>query len=262
MKKSTSHRSFAAFTLIELLVVIAIIAILAAMLLPVIGIAKENARKNQAKAEMQQLVQAISSYHSTYSQYPVSSNAMWHATQAKEDFTFYDGSGINPGSVKYDAPNSEVIAILMDVTNIYIGNPALNSAWPNPNINHQKNPQQSQTLNAKTSGWNPSQGQPPLSGVDTNFVYRDPWGNPYIISMDLNYDEKCRDAVYRLQSVSQVSPGNPQGINGLFNAAANPNSDYFEFNGGVMVWSFGPDKKYGTGPGNVPPNKDNLLSWK
>ena len=34
-------------------------------------------------------------------------------------------------------------------------------------------------------------------------VYRDPWGNPYIITMDLNYDEQCQDAFYCQQAVSQ-----------------------------------------------------------
>jgi hypothetical protein len=33
-------------------------------------------------------------------------------------------------------------------------------------------------------------------GVGTDLVYRDPWGNPYIITLDLNYDEKARDACY------------------------------------------------------------------
>jgi hypothetical protein len=33
-------------------------------------------------------------------------------------------------------------------------------------------------------------------GVGTDLVYRDPWGNPYIITMDLNYDEMCKDAFY------------------------------------------------------------------
>ena len=39
-------------------------------------------------------------------------------------------------------------------------------------------------------------------GVGPDGVYRDPWGNPYIITIDLNYDDKARDAFYRNPTVS------------------------------------------------------------
>ena len=46
-------------------------------------------------------------------------------------------------------------------------------------------------------------------------VYRDPWGNPYIITMDLSYDDQCSDFLYSHQVVSQIS--GQTGLNGLFN---------------------------------------------
>jgi len=99
--------------------------------------------------------------------------------------------------------------------------------------------------------------------VDVTGVYRDPWGNPYIISLDLNYDESCNDAFYSLQTVSQDTK--QTGWNGLVNpdAAVNGNSDNFQLHGKVMVWSAGPDGKIDpTKPANTDVNKDNVLSWQ
>jgi hypothetical protein len=39
-------------------------------------------------------------------------------------------------------------------------------------------------------------------------------------------------------------------------------SDAFEYSGGVMIWSLGPDKKADTQTANTAPNRDNILSWK
>ena len=67
-------------------------------------------------------------------------------------------------------------------------------------------------------------------GVGSDGVYRDPWGNPYIITLDLNFDEKARDAFYRAVSVSQdpASSANPKsGLNGLV-ATTLPNGTSYE----------------------------------
>jgi len=86
----------------------------------------------------------------------------------------------------------------------------------------------------------------------------DPWGNPYMITLDLNGDNRCRDAFYRLDVVSRDT-GN-KGLNGLYNPSGSPNG--FEANKPIMVWSFGPD---GFIDDKVPAtklrNKDNILSW-
>jgi hypothetical protein len=96
-------------------------------------------------------------------------------------------------------------------------------------------------------------------------VYRDPWLNPYVITIDLNYDGKARDAFYRLPAVSadQASGASPKGgLIGLSPVNAN-GTIYYEANTPVMVWSAGPDGMIDPASlANKGANKDNILSWK
>jgi prepilin-type N-terminal cleavage/methylation domain-containing protein len=270
-----TRRSRAGFTLIELLVVIAIIAILAAMLLPVLSRVKVSAQKAKAKLEMQDLVTAIQNYDSTYGRFPVSAAAQNQAAQnatatGNGDFTYggtfqkTDGTPYIVQSPGLLLTNSEVIAILLNLTSYP------NGSGSTINTNYQKNPQQTIFLNAHMSGDNVS------PGVGTDLVYRDPWGNPYIITMDLNYDEQCQDAFYSLQQVSQNPPLPSSyvqsGFNGLFNPNASPGTqpqkDDFQFHGKVMVWSAGTPMLNGKpvvdigSPATSSFNKNHVLSWQ
>ena len=248
-----------------MLVVIAVISTLAALLLPVLAGAKKAAQKKQAAIEISQIVAAIQQYDSVYGRFPVSAAAQAAAAQGNGDFTYGaalqlpDGSSYTLLVNKYYAmSNCEVIAILMNFTNY-----PNNSSQFTVNTNYQKNPQQTLFLNAKMSGWDPSQPGPPVSGVGNDLVYRDPWGNPYIITMDLNYDEQCQDAFYCLTRVSSTSPpANPtSGINGLINPDGTPLN--YRCHAKVMVWSAGPDGKIDpNAAANTGANKDNIISWQ
>jgi prepilin-type N-terminal cleavage/methylation domain-containing protein len=259
-----------AFTLVEMLVVIAIIAILAAILLPVLAGAKKAALKKEAAMEISQIVGAIQQYDSVYGRFPVSSLAQSAAAALVPpgDFTyggtFTNGSGaaVLVYTAGYQTNNSEVIASLMDLVTFPNGTATVN-------VNHQKNPQQTIFLNAKMSGYDPDPLKHllPEGGVDITGVYRDPWGNPYVISMDLNYDEICKDAFYCSNAVSSANnpptSANP-GLNGLINPdGTGTTPDNFQYHGKVMVWSAGPDKMIDPGaPADKGVNKDNILSWQ
>jgi prepilin-type N-terminal cleavage/methylation domain-containing protein len=236
-----------AFTLIELLTVIAIIGILAALLLSVLAQVKEKILVTKAKLEVGAIATAIEGYESVYGRFPVSDATQ---TAAHSDFT-YGGVYKTPGGGKWPDPvpanyqmsHSDVIAILMNITN-YPG-----TSKPTVNINSINNPQQRIFLKAKMSGDTSS------PGVGTDLVYRDPWGNPYVITMNLGYDEMCKDAFY---SLSAVSSGN---LNGLTNPDGS--KDNYRNRGKVMVWSVGPDGRIDpTMPANRGANKDNVFSWK
>ncbi|MBC8001354.1 MAG: type II secretion system protein [Opitutaceae bacterium] len=251
-----SGRSPRAFTLIELLVVIAIIGILAAMLLPVLSKMKVRAQVAQSQLEINQIVQAINSYHSDYSRYPVTSALQ--SSVGTNTITFGGTFRRNDGStysLQNAAPamllsNNLVTAVLMDLEKYPDGGVTVNAG-------HSKNPKQTKYLSSVKMV--PDNVSP---GVGTDGVYRDPWGNPYVISIDLSYGERCKDAVYRSQSVSQQSAGSPAGYNGLSSAVLDGSGNQYSFNGGIMVWSVGPDKIYDTGPATKGFNRDNVISWK
>ncbi|HTR41450.1 MAG TPA: prepilin-type N-terminal cleavage/methylation domain-containing protein [Pseudomonadales bacterium] len=258
-----------AFTLIELLTVIAIIAILAAILLPVLSTATTHAKKTKAATEIAQIRSGIEQYESQYTRMPVSaavqSSGLPNITYGgiyknKAGTTWPTGNFFQAGNTNgsYISSNSDVIAILMDFTNYPNGGPTVNA-------NHQKNPQGTKFLNATIA---PSTNSPGI-GPDLNF--RDPWGNLYLITMDLNEDDKTEDPFYKLPAVS--SSTGTSGSPGLVSLMAQPTSpggdgNYFS-PGNVMVWSMGPDGPINSSPSsfdatlpaNNGANKQHILSW-
>ena len=251
---------------------IAIIGILAAMLMPALAKAKVKAQVQKARLEMSSIIQAVNGYQAAYSRLPVSSFVLSDKGAAIDDFTYGTigvpitksqitdvyptphAASITSPSYAYQTNNSEVMAILMDRETFPTGQPTVNAG-------HVKNP-------LKTSFLNPTIASDQISpGVGSDLVFRDPWGNPYIMSFDVNNDEMTRDAFYRKAAVSHdPSQSNPAiGFWGLGNSqpGASATSDFFQLAGPVMVWSAGPDRKINSGaPASSGANKDNVLSWK
>ncbi len=258
-QRKTSLALRRGFTLIELLVVIAIIAILAGLLLPALSKAKVKAKVGQSRTEISSLAAAIAQYHQEYQRYPANKEAtdsLPGPGGESPDFTFgtmntgyIDTSIGTSGNLNsYQTNNAELMAILLNLETF----PA--DGRDTCNKNFARNPRKNKFLDVKrVTGKGPG-------GVGDDLVYRDPFGNPYIVTIDFNYDEKTRDGFYRNAGVSQESAD--KGLNGLYRMPPNAGNQ-FEANSPVMIWSFGPDGKVNNAEkANAGDNKDNVLSWK
>jgi type IV pilus assembly protein PilA len=183
-----------AFTLIELLVVIAIIGILAGMLLPAIGHFKRKSQITKAQLEMADIEKAVVAFKANYSIMPLSASVK---VAVSPDFTFgtfgmteYTGSAMveNNFGMGNQTNNGALMKILLSQPDAM------------HNFNYQNNPQKKEFINPKIAV---NEGNPGLGPVSS--IYRDPWGNPYIISVDADYDNMTPKATL-VSSANQAWP--------------------------------------------------------
>jgi prepilin-type N-terminal cleavage/methylation domain-containing protein len=215
-----------AFTLIELLVVIAIIAILVGLLFPAFKAVQNQAKQAQAKNDLTQIVNAVNAFYTEYGKYPIATSGA--------DVVYGPGGTANNALFKelQGCPTSGAVpptcsgnSTLNTRQIVFISPPAVKTpASPRSGIATQV-----ATVNC-------------FSAAIGDFV--DPWGTPYNVEIDGNYD-------------NQITT-NPYGVNG-------PGSQPLTI--GVIAWSLGSDGVAGTKTGtctgdNVYTNSDDVISWQ
>src|SRR5439155_11147705 len=166
-----------AFTLMELLVVIAIIAILIGLLFPAFRAVQNQAKQTQAKNDLTQIVNAVNAFYTDYGKYPLVTADAIYGPAANPNNTLF-----NVLRAQDPANNPRQI--------VFISPP------------YVKN----DTAGNRRSGVSPTTSQ-----------YYDPWGQPYNVEIDGNYDNAV---------------ANPY----TANAGATPNLSI-----GVIAWSLGID---------------------
>lgn len=148
-----------AFTLIELLVVITIIGILAGLSFPAANRVMLQARKVTARNHMNAIETAIRAYNLEYSKWPIPAGD--HGGDTDVEFT----ASNNGGNEKF------MSAMIGKAT----------SGVPNPR---------------NTSFLELPYSDSGVGGVktdDTELIWYDPWGKPYIILIDSSYDKVIDD---------------------------------------------------------------------
>jgi prepilin-type N-terminal cleavage/methylation domain-containing protein len=209
MKRSSMksrRRATAAFALIEMLVVVVIIAVLMGLAFPVFYGAQNQARKAQARNDLMQIVTAVNAYYAEYGRYPL--------TPATPVDTTYGASPTN--ELLFNELRS--VAAAQNPRGIVFLSP--------PDVKDGNKPRAGISSAPGTAG-----------------QYFDPWGKPYMIRIDTDYDNQVTNPY------SQNAGGAPL------------------LRSGVIAWSFGKDalsQSTSAAPvdKNAGTNKDDVISWQ
>jgi prepilin-type N-terminal cleavage/methylation domain-containing protein len=190
-----------AFTLIELLVVIAIIAILIGLLFPAFQAVQSQAKRTQAKNDLTQIVTAVNAFYTEYGKYPL----------ATAD-TIYGPGGSSTNDLLFNELRATATATQNPRQIVFISPPDVKDpVHPRAGIG--------------ISGT----GAPTPLGQ-----FWDPWGNPYAIKIDGDYN-------------NQIT--NPY--------TANAGSGTLTI--GAIAWSLGADGVQGTADFKA---SDDVISWQ
>ncbi len=166
------QRGARGFTLIELLVVITIIGMLAAILIPSISGALKGAKKARAMSQIRDLDAAIKRFYSEYGRAPMPRGMQF--TSALQD------QGFPPDQ------QAEIIQILLN----------LDDAWGS----EERNKKQIVFLDLEPSSFGVKSVAEMQAALQGGEPYKDPWGNPYGILMDLTLDDMIVVAPYGSQA--------------------------------------------------------------
>lgn len=175
--KKNSRRATSAFTLIELLIVIVIIAILAAVAFPVTAMVMESARKTEAKYQAKGIKSAIAAYRMEYGKLP-----------------FEQGGG--GGNIETDTVSDDLIAMLSGVEGFDL------------------NPKETTFYEGKQAKGEDGEKIGGIYGRGDGIRLVDPWGYPYYIVLDGDYDDllegfEATEGEELRQSIAVYSKGKP-----------------------------------------------------
>ena len=168
------------FSLVELLTVIAVIAILAGILIPTVGAVKESGRATQALTEAKGIHLAIKSFQNDHKYLPAKS------TEDNKDIVYWGSVAAATPDAEDDKTIKENAALDTSYLTLfdricYVDHTDITKTPASDSDAKKFNKKAKKYLNPPSSYYG--------TEASTN-GYRDPWGRPYIIYLDTNYDGK------------------------------------------------------------------------
>lgn len=189
------------YTLVELLVVMAIIGTLASISIPLVGGFLKRGRASAAQTVISTIKTGFTDYYNDYSRYPGSSNP-----ESRNG-----GAGLDEDGISFDSmEGNEITAIATGIDPIQ--NPKLK--------NYLTNVPATDTRSKPGIYFNNNEDAP-------EFTICSPWGKPYYIQFDQNYDGELIPTISRNHKALIDIP--------------------------IVVWTHGPDGNLGT--------EDDVKSW-
>jgi prepilin-type N-terminal cleavage/methylation domain-containing protein len=231
------------FTLIELLTVIAIIAILMGLLLPALNAAKNAARKSQAKNDLTQLVAAVKAFYTDYGVYPIDPQIEQGTPKDVE----YGTSG--------ETHNQDVINVLRADTNTADSLATSGSSPLSVNtreVVYLDVPLVKDNTSPK-AGLSSAATQGPYQNGKAGDWY-DPFGEPYIVAIDGNYDGYVQNSSAALLNYND--------LNYITTYQGTNNGGGNAVQSGCIAGSFGADRSQGAHGNKNFQNSDDVLSWQ
>ena len=198
---SVTSRNYKGYTLVELLVVMAIIGTLAGISVPLVNGFLKKGRVSNAKVVISSLQRGYTDYYNDYNRYPSSRNPSSRG----------GGVGLDEDGVPFDSQEgTEIAAVGMG-------------------LDEEQNPKKKNYLSSL-----PSTDKRSMRGLYYNnqpnspdITIISPWGKPYFIQFDQNYDGEINPTILRSNKVINDTP--------------------------IVLWTHGPDGNLGT--------EDDVKSW-